>query len=233
MLKGFSVILRCRKNTVFGKLILGNDVLKRIEHADVDSSTNMPLVPIRIADCGELVDGKGRGSVTTENGSAQIIKCTRQLSRHLIVLDLLHNLNLLPSFLCYHYSTDKKRVKSKLSNISSDDEANEEKHKGRRKKSSKRRKRKRRYSSSESDSSSESESDSESDSDSSSESSDISSSSDDKRKRRKRHSKKGKRKHERRKRDRRREKRRRKRDKKSKQKSKRFVRITKLNISAC
>jgi peptidyl-prolyl isomerase G (cyclophilin G) len=73
MLKGFSVILYCRKNTVFGKIILGNDVLKRIELVDVDSSTNMPLAPVRIVDCGELVDGKSRGSVTTENGTAQII----------------------------------------------------------------------------------------------------------------------------------------------------------------
>jgi peptidyl-prolyl isomerase G (cyclophilin G) len=72
MLKGFSVILHCRKSTVFGKLILGNEMLKKIEHVDVDSSTNMPLVPVRIVDCGELVDGKGRGSVTTENGTAQI-----------------------------------------------------------------------------------------------------------------------------------------------------------------
>uniref|UniRef100_A0A453NWD5 Peptidyl-prolyl cis-trans isomerase n=1 Tax=Aegilops tauschii subsp. strangulata TaxID=200361 RepID=A0A453NWD5_AEGTS len=55
-----------RKNTVFGKLILGNDVLKRIEHVDVDGSTNKPIVPVRIVDCGELVDGKGRGSVSTE-----------------------------------------------------------------------------------------------------------------------------------------------------------------------
>uniref|UniRef100_M8C588 peptidylprolyl isomerase n=1 Tax=Aegilops tauschii TaxID=37682 RepID=M8C588_AEGTA len=173
-----------RKNTVFGKLILGNDVLKRIEHVDVDGSTNKPIVPVRIVDCGELVD-------------------------------------------------DKKKVKSKLSIDSSEDEGNEEKHKGRRKKSLKRRKKKRRYSSSESETSSESESsDSESESDYSSESSDISSSSDDKRRRRKRHSKKDKRKHGKRRRDRRREKRRRKRDRKSKQKSKRFVHIAKLNISA-
>ena len=72
MLKGFRVILLCRKNTVFGKLILGNNVLKSIERVDVDSSTNMPLVPVRIVDCGELVDGKGRVSVTTENGTAQL-----------------------------------------------------------------------------------------------------------------------------------------------------------------
>ncbi|KAM0921009.1 hypothetical protein ACQ4PT_007218 [Festuca glaucescens] len=61
-----------RKNTVFGKIILGNDVLKRIEHVDVDSSTNMPLAPVRIVDCGELVDGKGRGSVTTENDKKKL-----------------------------------------------------------------------------------------------------------------------------------------------------------------
>ena len=72
MLKSSTIFLPCRKNTVFGKLILGNDVLKRIEHVDVDGSTNKPIVPVRIVDCGELVDGKGRGSVSTENGTAQI-----------------------------------------------------------------------------------------------------------------------------------------------------------------
>ncbi|KAM0844883.1 hypothetical protein ACQ4PT_056802 [Festuca glaucescens] len=61
-----------RKNTVFGKIILGNDVLKRIELVDVDSSTNMPLAPVRIVDCGELVDGKSRGSVTTENDKKKV-----------------------------------------------------------------------------------------------------------------------------------------------------------------
>ncbi|VAI56978.1 unnamed protein product [Triticum turgidum subsp. durum] len=61
-----------RKNTVFGKLILGNDVLKRIEHVDVDGSTNKPIVPVRIVDCGELVDGKGRGSVSTENDKKKV-----------------------------------------------------------------------------------------------------------------------------------------------------------------
>ena len=72
MLKSSTIFLPCRKNTVFGKLILGNDVLKRIEHVDVDGSTNKPIVPVRIVDCGELVDGKGRGSFSTENGTAQI-----------------------------------------------------------------------------------------------------------------------------------------------------------------
>ncbi|VAI56979.1 unnamed protein product [Triticum turgidum subsp. durum] len=61
-----------KKNTVFGKLILGNDVLKRIEHVDVDGSTNKPIVPVRIVDCGELVDGKGRGSVSTENDKKKV-----------------------------------------------------------------------------------------------------------------------------------------------------------------
>jgi len=39
-----------RKNTVFGKLILGDDVLKKIECVDVDGLT--PLVRVKIVNCG-------------------------------------------------------------------------------------------------------------------------------------------------------------------------------------
>ncbi|KAK3152450.1 hypothetical protein QOZ80_2BG0159010 [Eleusine coracana subsp. coracana] len=62
-----------RKHTVFGKLILGNDVLKRIEQVNVHGPDSSPIVPITIVDCGEL-DRKDHGSVTTENDKKRTSK---------------------------------------------------------------------------------------------------------------------------------------------------------------
>jgi peptidyl-prolyl isomerase G (cyclophilin G) len=47
-----------RKHTVFGKLVVGNDVLKRIEQVDVDAPDSTPVVPVTIVGCGELTDRK-------------------------------------------------------------------------------------------------------------------------------------------------------------------------------
>lgn len=45
-------------------------MLKRIEYVDVHGAGSTPVVPVRIVDCGELVDGKCLGSITVENGNA-------------------------------------------------------------------------------------------------------------------------------------------------------------------
>jgi len=54
-----------RKNTVFGKLILGDDVLKKIECVDVDGLT--PLVRVKIINCGLHMDINDPGSMASKN----------------------------------------------------------------------------------------------------------------------------------------------------------------------
>ncbi|CAN6177656.1 unnamed protein product [Urochloa humidicola] len=54
-----------RKNTVFGKLILGDDVLKKIECVDVDGST--PLVRVKIVNCGMHMEINDHGSMASKN----------------------------------------------------------------------------------------------------------------------------------------------------------------------
>jgi len=63
-----------RKHTVFGKLLVGNDVLKRIEQVDVHEPDSTPVFPVRIVDCGELTDRKHQDSVTTENDKKRAAK---------------------------------------------------------------------------------------------------------------------------------------------------------------
>lgn len=66
------ILLCCRKHTVFGKLVVGSDVLKRIEQVDVQSPDSTPAVPVTIVNCGELTDRKDFGSTTIEIGNALI-----------------------------------------------------------------------------------------------------------------------------------------------------------------
>ncbi|CAL5039240.1 unnamed protein product [Urochloa decumbens] len=54
-----------RKNTVFGKLILGDDVLKKIECVDVEGST--PLVKVKIVNCGMHMEINDHGSMASKN----------------------------------------------------------------------------------------------------------------------------------------------------------------------
>ncbi|CAL5039241.1 unnamed protein product [Urochloa decumbens] len=56
-----------RKNTVFGKLILGDDVLKKIECVDVEGST--PLVKVKIVNCGMHMEINDHGSMASKNAS--------------------------------------------------------------------------------------------------------------------------------------------------------------------
>ncbi|CAL5048520.1 unnamed protein product [Urochloa decumbens] len=56
-----------RKNTVFGKLILGDDVLKKIECVDVEGST--PLVRVKIVNCGMHMEINDHGSMASKNAS--------------------------------------------------------------------------------------------------------------------------------------------------------------------
>lgn len=54
---------------MFGKLILGQDTLKKIERVEVKDTK--PIVPVKIVDCGELHDTKHHSTVVpvAENGN--------------------------------------------------------------------------------------------------------------------------------------------------------------------
>lgn len=45
-----------RKHVVFGKLVQGFDVLKKIESVDVEDG--IPTVTVKIVNCGEFNEGK-------------------------------------------------------------------------------------------------------------------------------------------------------------------------------
>ena len=47
-----------RKYVVFGKLVQGNEVLKKIEN--VGDEEGIPTVTVKIINCGEVSEGKGR-----------------------------------------------------------------------------------------------------------------------------------------------------------------------------
>ena len=47
-----------RKYLVFGKLVQGNEVLKKIEN--VGDEEGIPTVTVKIINCGEVSEGKGR-----------------------------------------------------------------------------------------------------------------------------------------------------------------------------
>ena len=63
-----------RKHVVFGKLILGQDTLKKIERVEVDGTR--PVVPVKIIDCGEFHDTRYHGMVVPvqENGKLALCK---------------------------------------------------------------------------------------------------------------------------------------------------------------
>ena len=52
---------------VFGKVVEGLDILKKIEAVPTSGQRNKPDVPVKIVDCGELPHGK-------ENGVVSVVK---------------------------------------------------------------------------------------------------------------------------------------------------------------
>jgi len=57
------------KHVVFGKVLKGQDVVRQCEHQQTDSS-DKPLQPVTIADCGELLFGQDDGIVIPDDGDA-------------------------------------------------------------------------------------------------------------------------------------------------------------------
>lgn len=200
-----------RKFVVFGELVQGDEVLKKIEEAGDEEGR--PAVTVKIINCGEFGEGKPVN---------MLLSCWRIVILFLRVI-CPYKTSVSDLILC---ADKKKGNKSKmLKDVSLDGNNHDTRKKGNRKKSSKdRRKKRRKYYTSDSESSSDSEmdsSESDSDSDSSlSSSSDISSSSEDRRRKRKKSSKRDKHRRGRR-REKRRDRKRKRRDKKPKRKSRR------------
>lgn len=198
-----------RKCIVFGILIDGLEVLKKIE--SVGNEEGKPNVTVKIINCGELPDCESSEVSFLLAACFKTFLCCHIVSPSSFCLS--NMLFVVRLYLILLLLGADKRKLNKLKN-------------GKHKKSSKeRRKKRRRYYTSESESSTDSdtessESDSDSDLDVSSES-EISSSSDDRRRKRKR-SKRDRHRRAKRK-EKRREKRRKRRDKKSKRRSKRLL----------
>lgn len=58
---------------VFGKIVEGLDILKKIEAVPSSGQRNKPDVPIKIVDCGEVLRDKDNGSVPEKNGKLYAI----------------------------------------------------------------------------------------------------------------------------------------------------------------
>lgn len=56
----------CSKNVVFGKVLSGSTLLKKIEHAG--SEKGKPLYMVKIVDCGEASVGKTQVAPRKEKG---------------------------------------------------------------------------------------------------------------------------------------------------------------------
>nr|PNR53178.1 hypothetical protein PHYPA_009553 [Physcomitrium patens] len=62
------------KHVVFGKIVEGLDILKKIEAVPSSGQRNKPDVPIKIVDCGEVLRDKDNGSVPEKNVKRKIKK---------------------------------------------------------------------------------------------------------------------------------------------------------------
>ncbi|RWW42049.1 hypothetical protein BHE74_00052429, partial [Ensete ventricosum] len=62
------VTYQCSKNVVFGKIVSGSNLLKKIEQAG--SEKGKPLCLVKIVDCGEASDGKTQVAPGKEKGKS-------------------------------------------------------------------------------------------------------------------------------------------------------------------
>ncbi|GJT87522.1 peptidyl-prolyl cis-trans isomerase CYP95-like protein isoform X1 [Tanacetum coccineum] len=181
-----------RKYVIFGKLVQGGDVLKKIENAGDEDGR--PTVTVKIIYCGEISEGENQSSGMVDEVSHK--KPPSKKSGKDVSSEV-HSHEVKKKGKRKKSSKERRKKRKRYSSSDSDSSSDMESE------------------------SSDSDSDSDSDiSLSSSSSSDFSSSSDDRRKRKKRSSRKDRHRRSKR-RDKRREKKRRKRDRKSKRRSKR------------
>ncbi|PKA53844.1 Peptidyl-prolyl cis-trans isomerase [Apostasia shenzhenica] len=66
------------KHVVFGKLIAGHEVLKRIEHVEVDDSK--PVVPVKIVDCGEIHDRQNEETLVRNEKQKGKLRLSKDVS---------------------------------------------------------------------------------------------------------------------------------------------------------
>lgn len=58
--------MSCSKHVVFGKVVHGMGILKKIEQVGTDSGK--PVRPVKIVDCGETSESNTCGAVAVEKG---------------------------------------------------------------------------------------------------------------------------------------------------------------------
>lgn len=57
----------CSKHVVFGKVVHGMDILKKLEQVGTDGGK--PACPVKIVDCGESSENNTYSAVRTEKGA--------------------------------------------------------------------------------------------------------------------------------------------------------------------
>jgi hypothetical protein len=66
-------LIFCRKHVVFGKVVEGLDILKKIEAVPTSGQRNKPDEPIKIVDCGEVLRGKENGVISVKDGKSLLV----------------------------------------------------------------------------------------------------------------------------------------------------------------
>lgn len=66
-----------RKHVVFGKVVEGLKILKKIEAVPTSGPPrNKPNVPVKIVDCGEVTPGKENGGGAVKEGKLKTVYCS-------------------------------------------------------------------------------------------------------------------------------------------------------------
>jgi hypothetical protein len=71
ILLGSHFLMYGRKHVVFGKVVKGMDIVKKIEQ--VGSARGQPARPVKIVDCGETSESKIEDSVGKDSGKTWVV----------------------------------------------------------------------------------------------------------------------------------------------------------------